>query len=782
MYEANLNTTFSILPTTNNGFGFYNLSTGQGNNAINSVSLCRGDINPDICLSCLNTAIDSIRQRCSYKIDAIAFYEYCSFMYTYAPILRNTDTWFYTPFYEPQDATNVDSFNAALRPLMETLRAQASNGGPLKKFASGNTTGPDFTNIYALVQCTPDLSKQECHDCLEDLFNQIPKYFNGKVGGRILVHMCDFRYDIKLFFNKSDIALVIPPAAPSTQPPLVISPRPPPGKKKNTTHAVTIVIVTMTVIGVIMISSLCIWIRSKMREAKQTPLMPPTWETMNIGTPESLQYDFGMVQVATNNFSEDNKLGRGGFGAVYKGVFEDGHEIEVKRLAMGSGQGDVEFKNEVLLVAKLQHRNLVRLLGFSIHGDERLLIYELLPNGSLDYFLFDPAKHEFLDWEKRYKIIKGVAKGLLYLHEDSRLKIIHRDMKASNVLLDGEMNAKIADFGLARLFKQEESQADTSRIVGTLFNILNIVIYLGMEKMGKWDTVRYNRSHIEDGIGRPTMGSVVLMLNSLSILLPQLSQPVFSKKYACEIFERANMVNCNPSRTLVDTDSKLGPEGFAVQDPTLYRSLAGGLQYLTFTRPDLSYAVQQIYLYMHDPREPHFAAFKRILRYVRGTVDFGLQLYAFATTSLVRYTDADWAGCPSTRRSTFGYYVFLGDNLLSWSSKRQHTISRSSAEAEYCGIANVVAETAWLRNLLRELHSPLSTATLVYCDNVGAVYLSANPVQYQRMKHIELIYTSSVTWFRLVIFGFFMYLLATGMLISLPKVSRELCLKIFAPV
>nr|GEZ96561.1 ribonuclease H-like domain-containing protein [Tanacetum cinerariifolium] len=116
---------------------------------------------------------------------------------------------------------------------------------------------------------------------------------------------------------------------------------------------------------------------------------------------------------------------------------------------------------------------------------------------------------------------------------------------------------------------------------------------------------------------------------------------------------------------------------------------------------------------MHDPREPHFAALKRILRYVWGTVDFGLQLYASATTSLVGYTDADWVGCPSTRLSTSGYCVFLGDNLLSWSSKRQHTISRSSTEAEYRGVANVVAETAWLRNLLRELHSPLSTATLM---------------------------------------------------------------------
>ncbi|GJY64696.1 ribonuclease H-like domain-containing protein [Tanacetum coccineum] len=210
------------------------------------------------------------------------------------------------------------------------------------------------------------------------------------------------------------------------------------------------------------------------------------------------------------------------------------------------------------------------------------------------------------------------------------------------------------------------------------------------------------------------------------------------KKYARQLLERAHMVNCNPSRTPIDTDSKLGPDGVPVQDPTLYRSLAGGLQHLTFTRPDLSYAVQQVCLYMHDPREPHFAALKRIMRYVQGTLELGLQLYASATTSLVGYTDADWAGCPSTRRSTSGYCVFLGDNLLSWSAKRQHTISRSSAEAEYRGVANVVAKTAWIRNLLHELHSSLLTATLVYCDNVSAVYMSANPVQHQRTKHIEI--------------------------------------------
>nr|GEV57769.1 ribonuclease H-like domain-containing protein [Tanacetum cinerariifolium] len=164
----------------------------------------------------------------------------------------------------------------------------------------------------------------------------------------------------------------------------------------------------------------------------------------------------------------------------------------------------------------------------------------------------------------------------------------------------------------------------------------------------------------------------------------------------------------------------------------------GSLQCLTFTRPYISYAVQQVCLYMHDPREPYFSTFKRVPRYVRGTLDYGLQLFSSSTTDLVAYSDADWAGWPNTRRSTSGYCVFLSNNLLSWSSKRQPTLSHSSAETEYPGVANAVAETCWLRNLLRELHTPLSFATLVYCDNVSAVYLSSNLVQHQRTKHIEI--------------------------------------------
>nr|GEX89553.1 NAD-dependent epimerase/dehydratase [Tanacetum cinerariifolium] len=174
-------------------------------------------------------------------------------------------------------------------------------------------------------------------------------------------------------------------------------------------------------------------------------------------------------------------------------------------------------------------------------------------------------------------------------------------------------------------------------------------------------------------------------------------------------------------RTPIDTESKMGIDGDPVSDPTLYRSLVGSLQYLTFTRPDISYAVQQVCLYMHDPRESYFLALNRILRYVRGTLDYGLHLFSSSATNLVAYSDADWVGCTTTRRSTLGYCVYLGNNLLSWSSKRQPTLSRSSAEAEYRGVANVVAETCWLHNLL----DPSSSCSFSLLDIFTKGLLSA---------------------------------------------------------
>ncbi|OIV92377.1 hypothetical protein TanjilG_09975 [Lupinus angustifolius] len=183
--------------------------------------------------------------------------------------------------------------------------------------------------------------------------------------------------------------------------------------------------------------------------------------------PDLPLFDMPTITSATNNFSTGNILGEGGFGLVFKGILEDGREIAVKRLSLNSSQGIPEFKNEVMHIAKLQHRNIVRLLGCCFHGGERLLIYEFMPNKSLDYFIFDGKKDKLLDWSMRLDIINGIARGILYLHQDSRHRIVHRDLKAANILLDNEMNPKISDFGLARSFGGNGTEANTQHVVGT---------------------------------------------------------------------------------------------------------------------------------------------------------------------------------------------------------------------------------------------------------------------------------------------------------------------------
>ncbi|XP_052620321.1 G-type lectin S-receptor-like serine/threonine-protein kinase SRK [Lactuca sativa] len=180
-----------------------------------------------------------------------------------------------------------------------------------------------------------------------------------------------------------------------------------------------------------------------------------------------LLFSFASIMAATNDFSFQNKLGQGGFGPVYKGKLSDGREIAIKRLSRTSSQGLVEFKNELVLIAKLQHTNLVRVLGCCIHGEEKMLIYEYMPNKSLDFFVFDKNRKAELDWPKRFIIIEGIAQGLLYLHKYSRMKVIHRDLKANNILLDESMNPKISDFGMARICEQNVTEAMTNRVVGT---------------------------------------------------------------------------------------------------------------------------------------------------------------------------------------------------------------------------------------------------------------------------------------------------------------------------
>ncbi|XP_068667673.1 uncharacterized mitochondrial protein AtMg00810-like [Aristolochia californica] len=210
-------------------------------------------------------------------------------------------------------------------------------------------------------------------------------------------------------------------------------------------------------------------------------------------------------------------------------------------------------------------------------------------------------------------------------------------------------------------------------------------------------------------------------------------------KYARDILARAQLLDSKPMHTPMVVSQHLSSDGPLFSDPTLYRSLVGALQYLTITRPDLAHAVNSVSQFLHSPTADHFLAVQRILRYVKGTLHYGLSFRPSASPgSLVAYSDADWAGCPDTRRSTSGYSIYLGDNLVSWSAKKQPTVSRSSCESEYRALALTAAELIWLTHLLRDLQVSIPERPLLLCDNKSALFLSSNPVVHKRAKHVEL--------------------------------------------
>ncbi|XP_057442357.1 cysteine-rich receptor-like protein kinase 44 isoform X2 [Lotus japonicus] len=539
-YHNNLKTVLSTLSSnTEINYGFYNFSYGQGIDKVSAIGFCRGDLKPGDCLKCLNNSRVLLTQQCPNQKEAVGYIDNCMLRYSNRSIFGTMEIRPEIYLANVNNVTKVDEFNQALRSLFYDLRNRAKSGDSRLKYATGNVSGPDFLDLYGLMQCTPDLSSLKCDECLSGAVGELPGCCDSKIG-------------------------------------------------KSNTSKIAIAIAVPVVVVVLVLSSICIYSRvKKPRENVEIPSQVDDDYDDEIKNSESLQFNFDTIRVATNDFSDSNELGQGGFGAVYWGKLSNGQVIAVKRLSMNSGQGDTEFKNEVLLVAKLQHRNLVRLLGFSLKGRERLLIYEFVPNKSLDYIIFDPKRKAHLDWEKRYKIIQGIARGLLYLHEDSRLRIIHRDLKASNILLDEEMNAKISDFGMARLIVVDQTQGNTSRIAGTYgymapeyvmygqfsvksdvysFGVLVLEIISGQKNSGighgenvedllsfawrNWregtptnivDPTLNNSSRsemircihigllcVQENIStRPPMASIALMLGSYSLTLPVPSEPGF---------------------------------------------------------------------------------------------------------------------------------------------------------------------------------------------------------------------------------------------------------------
>ncbi|KAF8115004.1 hypothetical protein N665_0030s0052 [Sinapis alba] len=590
-FAGNLNRLVSSLSSlTSKPYGFYNLSSGDDSSGERAYAtgLCRREVKRDVCLKCVQTAAQNLTDQCPRSKQAVVWYTHCMFRYSNRTTYGRKET---TPtlfFLAPEEiSSNRDEFGRLQLELLDKLKGVAVAGGSNRKYAQGNgLASAGYKRFYGMAQCTPDLSEQDCNDCLEFGYDNIPSCCGSVIGLRWFCPSCNFRFETWRFYELEAELEPDPPARTDIT-----------GKGKGKSKTI-IAIVIPTVLVALFASCVCLalkWKKNKSGDRVKVRWKSPLWgsnaEDEFLNT-DSLLVDFETLKVATNNFSPENELGRGGFGSVYKGVFSDGQEIAVKRLSGTSGQGDIEFKNEILLLAKLQHRNLVRLLGFCIKGDERILVYEFIKNASLDHFIFDLEKRQLLDWGVRYKMIGGVARGLLYLHHDSRYRIIHRDLKASNILLDREMNPKIADFGLAKLFDigQVTTHRFTNRIAGTYgymapeyamhgqfsvktdvfsFGILVLEIITGkrnnnarsndddeyVEGLLSWVWRSWREEvivrvidpslttgsrndilrciHIgllcvqDSAASRPTMALVALMLNSSSFSLPRPSRPAF---------------------------------------------------------------------------------------------------------------------------------------------------------------------------------------------------------------------------------------------------------------
>ncbi|XP_021745627.1 putative receptor-like protein kinase At4g00960 [Chenopodium quinoa] len=467
-YAENVNKLLSDLSSKASDVKFYNSTVGDTPNKVHGLFQCREDLSLQVCRECIDVAAKYVNEKCPLYESAILWYMECSVWLCNSSISLE-DVTKHTLFWGSSvEVANPSQVNAVLTKTFDSMIKDAANDSSPAHIAMKEATFPSSSaRLYCLTQCARILDGSECAFCLKKALNTSANQFN-RSAQEIFLPGCRLMYNTSLFYNVSYLSS---PSPSSTSPSSI--------KIKSRGRPLVAFyiggIAASAAIGAILFLS-ATWFclrRRKMKMRfqdmlKETSNSRTFYDDMeDIRNIESLRYEFSTIKTATDNFSKDSKLGMGGFGEVYKGRLENGKEIAVKRLSESSEQGTLEFKNEVLLVAKLQHRNLVKLLGFCLSEKEKILIYEFLPNLSLDRFLYDPLKRASLDWNTRFKIIIGIARGLLYLHEDSRLKIIHRDLKSSNVLLDKAMDAKISDFGLAKLFKVDQTQGDTKRIIGT---------------------------------------------------------------------------------------------------------------------------------------------------------------------------------------------------------------------------------------------------------------------------------------------------------------------------
>ncbi|XP_071927926.1 cysteine-rich receptor-like protein kinase 2 [Coffea arabica] len=420
--------------------GFGVSITGKGPDTNYGLAQCYGDLSLLDCVLCYAEARTVLPQCFPFNGGRI-FLDGC--------FMRAENYSFFQEFKGPQDHAVCGNRTRKSSTFQEAARRavlQAATGAPNSNGyarAALQVSGTSNESAYVLADCWKTLNANSCRACLENASKSILGCLPWSEG-RALNTGCFMRYSDINFLN----------------------PIPGSGRSRGTVVVIVVAAVSSAIVlAVGAIIGAYFWknkrIQQKRKGSNDAEKLVKTLHD------SSLNFKYSTLEKATGSFDEANKLGQGGFGTVYKGVLPDGREIAVKRLFFNNKHRAADFYNEVNIISSVEHKNLVRLLGCSCSGPESLLVYEFLPNKSLDRFIFDANKGKALNWEKRFEIIIGTAEGLVYLHENTKCRIIHRDIKASNILLDSRLRSKIADFGLARSFQEDKSHISTA-IAGTL--------------------------------------------------------------------------------------------------------------------------------------------------------------------------------------------------------------------------------------------------------------------------------------------------------------------------
>ncbi|KAL6011478.1 hypothetical protein ACLOJK_001926 [Asimina triloba] len=415
----------------------------HANGTVYGLAQCHSDLSTNDCLLCFAQARTKL-PRCLPSNSGRIFLDGC--------FLRYDNYSFYSEAVDPDFDKAVCSSNATSTKADQS-RLEQSVGSVLKTVIETAVQGGGFgvgttSNVYGLAQCWKSLGKEECRKCLQKAEREASGCLPAK-DGKALNAGCYLRYSTQLFYNSPEAKVDA-------------------GDDSNggINDRVFVFSIAASAVIVAMLSILGVFIGYGRLEKKRKERQRLSQLSI-VARNANLHFKYELLEKATNFFDDSRKLGQGGSGSVYKGVLADGRTVAVKRLFFNTRQWVDEFFNEINLISGIHHPNLVQLLGCSIEGPESLLVYEYVPNKSLDQILFNKRRMQTLSWQDRLGIIVGTAKGLAYLHEGSGNRIIHRDIKSSNILLDENLQAKIADFGLVRCFSGDRTHISTG-IAGTL--------------------------------------------------------------------------------------------------------------------------------------------------------------------------------------------------------------------------------------------------------------------------------------------------------------------------